>query len=362
MWIDNSINSTDGRNGRNFINIRKKRFLEVYGSISNSKVVVEEQTNKRGRLNYSVNRMVSTIIVKVLQEKLKEKGVNVSNGTVISLRPFFITYPTDKEIALCLCKLCLNAKMMYDVLVKQAKEDGDEINPNSLTNFYMSSCPCSKSPNGYYKWKCGNDKCSQCKKISPLPLKSSNSSEVIKISQFELTKTPYVKINKDGKVVHKVSEKTEKVETSMPLKDLYNKLLLSKKSYTKHKYQVHNDIFHWPRILSTSVDYGNIYHMDFSENLAQSYKYEPQSSHFNKQQYSLHCMVKHFQGNFEYLYHLSDEKKHDHAFTATVVNNILEEHNDDKIIRFKSDNCSTQYKCRWVFKYWQSLAIEKQKK
>ena len=214
---------------------------------------------------------------------------------------------------------------------------------------FMSSCPCSKSPNGYYKWKCVNDKCSQCKKISPLPLKSSNSSEVIKISQFELTKTPYEKINKDGKVVHKVSEKTEKVETSMPLKDLYNKLLLLKKSYTKHKYQVHNDIFHWPRILSTSVDYGNIYHMDFSENLAQSYKYEPQSSHFNKQQYSLHCTEKHFQGNFEYLYHLSDEKKHDHAFTATVVNNILEEHNDDEIIRFKSDNCSTQYKCRWVF-------------
>ena len=151
--------------------------------------------------------------------------------------------------------------------------------------------------------------------------------------------------------MHKVSEKTEKVETSMPLKDLYNKLLLLKKSYTKHKYQVHNDIFHWPRILSTSVDYGNIYHMDFS------YKYEPQSSHFNKQQYSLHCTEKHFQGNFEYFYHLSDEKKHDHAFTATVVNNILEEHNDDGIIRFKSDNCSTQYKCRWVFKYWQSLTI-----
>ena len=149
--------------------------------------------------------MVSTITVKVLQEKLNEKGVNVSIGTVISLRPFFITCPTDKEISLCLCKLCLNAKMMY-VLVKQAKEDGDEINPNSLTNFYMSSCPFSKSPNGYYKWKCVNGKCSQCKKISPLPLKSSNSSEVIKISQFELTKTPYEKINKNGKVVHKVSE------------------------------------------------------------------------------------------------------------------------------------------------------------
>ena len=26
------------------------------------------------------------------------------------------------------------------------------------------------------------------------------------------------------------------------------------------------------------------------------------------------------------------------------------------IIRFKSDNCSTQYKCKWVFRFWHSIA------
>ena len=45
-----------------------------------------------------------------------------------------------------------------------------------------------------------------------------------------------------------------------------------------------------------------------------------------------------------------------HAFTATVVG-ILHEDDEDK-----SDNCATQYKCKWVFKYWQSVAIRKQKK
>ena len=32
--------------------------------------------------------------------------------------------------------------------------------------------------------------------------------------------------------------------------------------------------------------------MDFSENLTQLFKYEPQSSHFNKSQYLLHCTAK----------------------------------------------------------------------
>ena len=66
----------------------------------------------------------------------------------------------------------------------------------------------------------------------------------------------------------------------------------------------------------------------------------------HKVQYSLHCTVTHYQDNFEYLYHLSDEKRHDHAFTATVVGHILHEDDEDVIIRFKSDNCATQY--TWV--------------
>ena len=40
--------------------------------------------------------------------------------------------------------------------------------------------------------------------------------------------------------------------------------------------------------------------INFSKNLAQSDNYEPQSSHFNKQQYSLHCTVKYYQDDFKY--------------------------------------------------------------
>ena len=177
-------------------------------------------------------------------------------------------------------------------------------------------------------------------------MKCSDSTEVVKVSQFE-TYQKNVRKRWRREFLH-----TAKVEKLMTLKELHKKVLSLKKWYTKHKYQVHNNVFHWPRILATTADYGKIYHMDFSENLTQSYKYEPQSSYFNKQQYSLHCTVTHCQYNFEYLYHLSDEKRHDHAFTANVVGHILHEDDEDVIIRFKSDNCAAQYKCKWVFKYW----------
>ena len=48
--------------------------------------------------------------------------------------------------------------------------------------------------------------------------------------------------------------------------------------------------------------------------------------------------------------------KHSHAFTSAVVNDIIEKHGLPLILRFKSDNCSSQYKYKWVFRFWSSLA------
>ena len=88
-----------------------------------------------------------------------------------------------------------------------------------------------------------------------------------------------------------------------------------------------NDKLHWHIILQTVPTYGEIYNMDFSENLTQLFKFEPQSSHFNNSQYSLHCTVKHIGDNespFCYIFHLSDKMKHNLAFTSAVVNDIIQ--------------------------------------
>ena len=180
----------------------------------------------------------------------------------------------------------------------------------------------------------------------------------VKISQFQVTHTPYSKINDKGEVKQKISTKTEKICNTTTYQELYQMLLSSKKNYTIHKYQVYNDRHHWPKIWC-NVSEGFIYHMDFSETLTQQHKFEPQFSHFNEQQYSLHCTVKHTNNPampYEYLYHLSNDMKHDYAFTSVVVDELIASSEDSTILRFKSDNCATQSKCKCTFNCWLTLS------
>ena len=80
-----------------------------------------------------------------MKEKLSENNIDIRFGTVSSLRPFFITFATEKEMALCLCKICLNVRLLFDPLVAQAKKDQNDVN-DSITKLFMHNCKC-----GYYQ-------------------------------------------------------------------------------------------------------------------------------------------------------------------------------------------------------------------
>ena len=83
------------------------------------------------------------------------------------------------------------------------------------------------------------------------------------------------------------------------------------------------------------------------------HKLETQSLHFSKAQYSLQCTVKQCSNSdsspYQYLYHLSDVMWHNHAFTAAAVEHIIFLETLLDIVRFKSDNCATQYKSKYAF-------------
>lgn len=155
--------------------------------------------NKRGQAYYSANQMVATCTVRSILQQASQQGITVSFGTVLSLCPFFITFATEKEIALCLCKVCLNTRMLFEPLMAQAKRDNNKVT-ESVTEFFMYSCECSKSPNGYFQWNCVSMKCKECKNLKPMPLECQNSEKETKVHQFEVTKKPYKKIDKAGNV------------------------------------------------------------------------------------------------------------------------------------------------------------------
>ena len=108
--------------------------------------------------------MISTTTVRGIKKKLAESDYDVSIGAIINNKPFFITYATEKELSLCLCKMCINMSFLFEPLMAKAKKDGDECFA-SISSFLMSNSSCPKTQTGYYDWKCVNRRCVESAKL-----------------------------------------------------------------------------------------------------------------------------------------------------------------------------------------------------
>ena len=356
-WKENSIFSPDRRNGRDTVKMSKNEYENDYHLIKNDPPLIEDK-NRRGSTFVSSTRRIVTCTIDELQTKIKDKhAITVSTGKILELKPFFISYATEKEKVLCMCKRCLNMRMLFTPLVEHSKtNDGPEL--SSITEYFMESCPCSKAKNGYYQLKCCQGKCSACKDIKPVavPLKSDETTK--SYYQFEVTSVPYITKKTKEK---KIAKKTERLQKKESIKDIEAQLFERKTEYLCHRYLTVNDTYEWKKILSTVNEYGSILHMDYSENVSGTPREECQDAHFAKRQYSLHCTVLHDRkednGDMKniYYYHLSNDMTHDWAYTETVVKQIIELHRTG-IVRIKTDNCKTQFKCKWVFRFYRQLA------
>ena len=363
-WLDNAQTSTDNRNNRCQVKISLEEYQEKYEGLVSDQVELHHLVNRRGRKNVAANRMIATTTVRGVYKKLKTQGINVALGSVLSNKPFFITYATEKELSLCLCKLCINMTFLFEPLMAQAKKDGDETF-ESISTFFMQNSTCSKAANGYYTWTCVNRKCKECRTCLSANLKCTDSNQLVSVDQFETVVREYNKLNRSkNKIEKKKTKLTDRVTKEMTYQELYKKILSMRKTYMIHKYFVYNDKYQWPKILSTVPEYGEITHSDYSENMSQLHKREAQSCHFNKKPYSLHCTVEHvdieknpsLKSPYRYIYHLSDSMKHNYAFTSIVANHCVDMNAPSRIVRKKSDNCVPQYKCANVFGEAQTMA------
>ena len=67
--------------------------------------------------------------------------------------------------------------------------------------------------------------------------------------------------------VDKIPKKKLRVHHDLSFKDVYLKLVSMKKLYITHKLEVYNDAFHWLKIITSIPGIGEIYHLDYSENM-----------------------------------------------------------------------------------------------
>ena len=168
------------------------------------------------------------------------------------------------------------------------KKDGDKYF-DSITAFFMAGCSCPKGENGYHKWSYSICKCKDCKYAKPAPQECSTSMELVTVDQLGGGGEGVQEVKPRNRCHWTLKQNWQNVCRNKWLtKELYKKLCSLRKDYCTHKYLVYHDNYQWPRILATIPDYGPIYHMDL-ENMAQMHKYEVQSAHFNKRNYSLHC-------------------------------------------------------------------------
>ena len=135
IWLENSIPSTNGRHGQNQITISKRKFLP-HADLNNKEVVVVEKINKTGKKAITAHKFIATLTVHAIQEKLRFNNIDVSIGTIISLKPFFVNYAAEKEMALCLCKICLNTRLLFKAVMKEEKKQGG-VPFSSISKFLM---------------------------------------------------------------------------------------------------------------------------------------------------------------------------------------------------------------------------------
>ena len=93
--------------------------------------------------------------------------------------------------------------------------------------------------------------------------------------------------------------------------------------------------------------------MDYSVNIKLTEKNQAQSSHYSGRQQTLHdTLIQYPDKRYQYVYHISDDTNHDSVMTTQVIEDICKYHPEVREtgrLILRSDNCSTQYKSRFVF-------------
>ena len=92
---------------------------------------------------YRCPRMLTTMTVSMMQANIEKKlGKSVSRGSIYALKPFFCVEPTDREKSLCLCKICLNTRQIFDAVGGCCKKNTAANFPVSISEYFMANCKC----------------------------------------------------------------------------------------------------------------------------------------------------------------------------------------------------------------------------
>ena len=316
-------------------------------------IEIKETTDKFGIKRMKAPRYIATSTVREIKRKLNDK---FSRGTICNYRPFFVGVATEREKLECLCKTCLNPRLLHNALMKEVKAKMECVH-SSISQYFISGKSCQYARSGYTHFDCITGDCKKCEGLIQPPTYQETCSSGKTITFYQYESVPYKnKKGEDKKRTERVQYETEVAICKQKLDDMAKKYLI-------HRYDVEHDKLIWPQILEkASENQEMVLHQDYSEKIQEQPKFEPQDMYWSKKSHNLHCTVLHKSTNSEdneYFYHFSDVLKQDWKFLAVVDAAILQAIEcNQQIVRKKSDNCAVQYKSLKVFGYYVTIAIK----
>ena len=253
-------------------------------------------------------------------------GSNCSLSTFYKFKPIYISSPSEREKETCLCMKCTNIHYLLDSVNRYRK--GLRLKQYESASNYLQEI------------EHGNE--------DHFP-EQIETTKTLKYSYFATRKETYLR---DGKEIGYT--RTARQDKTDVVSNIVKLLLETGPVYLKHRSHVDNISSVFPIIKETFA--GRYIELDFSENIAITPKSEVQDAHFSGKQYSLHCSIV-IPGENKYVYHLSDDKRHDATFVHEVLVDIFEKWGiKDETVIIKSDNAPSQYKNKYAFASMQNLA------
>ena len=283
---------------------------------------------KRG-LKFQGYCMITTKTYRELHESFKTiYASDISIGTFLNLKPFYVSPPTIKEMEMCMCGKCLNPHCIYKAL-KQSLSNHDF--PTSLSEFLGKKIQCDRDQEtNYFELECILGKCGNSCQIINIkdyckPFLKAAKNKTVSFYVFEKVTTFYY--NKNGEKVG--YDRTGRVDKNWHINEIIDELQSMASKYLQHYFFVINDRVYWKRFLDSSTNF--TLWLDYSQNIAFKEKKQVQSAHFSGKQHTLHnTLIRNPNGNNIYVYHLSDDTNHDTLITFEVINDIIK--NDPDVI------------------------------
>ena len=111
-----------------------------------------EMENQRNVEFVAFPRRCVTKTARQILSQVRE-DINVSIGSIMKYKPFYIQTATEREMQTCMCKFCLNTRLMFDAL-RSGLVDEEEKSLSSLNDYFGYGFSCGKYINGAYKRDC----------------------------------------------------------------------------------------------------------------------------------------------------------------------------------------------------------------